>query len=78
MLFPHRTKKFSKRREEGMADFIYRIILARISHHPSTATAQWHVLLDLAESNPVEALTTLRMVATARRHVDIFTNGAAP
>lgn len=36
------------------------------------------LLLDLAESNPVEALTALRQVAAARRHVDIFTNGAAP
>ena len=36
------------------------------------------LLLDLAESNPVEALTTLRTVEAARRHVDIFTNGAAP
>ncbi|NKQ35411.1 MAG: type IV secretory system conjugative DNA transfer family protein [Chloroflexi bacterium] len=36
------------------------------------------LLLDLAESNPVEALTALRTVAAARRHVDIFTNGAAP
>lgn len=36
------------------------------------------LLLDLAESNPVEALTALRAVAAARRHVDIFTNGAAP
>ena len=36
------------------------------------------LLLDLAESNPVTALTALRQVATARRHVDIFTNGAAP
>ncbi|MBX3059867.1 MAG: type IV secretory system conjugative DNA transfer family protein [Anaerolineae bacterium] len=36
------------------------------------------LLLDLAESNPVEALTALRMVEAARRHVDIFTNGAAP
>ncbi|HFQ92491.1 MAG TPA: type IV secretory system conjugative DNA transfer family protein, partial [Anaerolineae bacterium] len=36
------------------------------------------LLLDLAESNPVAALTALRTVAAARRHVDIFTNGAAP
>ena len=36
------------------------------------------LLLDLAESNPVEALTALRTVEAARRHVDIFTNGAAP
>lgn len=36
------------------------------------------LLLDLAESNPVEALTALRGVEAARRHVDIFTNGAAP
>ncbi|MBE2225411.1 MAG: type IV secretory system conjugative DNA transfer family protein [Anaerolineae bacterium] len=36
------------------------------------------LLLDLAESNPVEALTALRKVEAARRHVDIFTNGAAP
>ena len=36
------------------------------------------LLLDLAESNPVEALTALRTVKAARRHVDIFTNGAAP
>lgn len=36
------------------------------------------LLLDLAESNPVEALTALRTVPAARRHVDIFTNGAAP
>ena len=36
------------------------------------------LLLDLAESNPVEALTELRTVEAARRHVDIFTNGAAP
>jgi type IV secretory pathway TraG/TraD family ATPase VirD4 len=36
------------------------------------------LLLDLAESNPVEALTALRTVEAARRHVDIFTNGAPP
>jgi hypothetical protein len=36
------------------------------------------LLLDVAESNPVQALTGLRMVAAARRHVDIFTNGARP
>lgn len=36
------------------------------------------LLLDLAESNPVTALTALRTVEAARRHVDIFTNGAAP
>ncbi len=36
------------------------------------------LLLDLAESNPIEALTALRTVEAARRHVDIFTNGAAP
>lgn len=36
------------------------------------------LLLDLAESNPVEALTALRTVEAARRHVDIFTNGASP
>lgn len=36
------------------------------------------VLLDLAESNPVQSLAALRTVETARRHVDIFTNGAAP
>lgn len=36
------------------------------------------LLLDLAESNPVEALTALRTVPAARRHVDIFTNGALP
>lgn len=36
------------------------------------------LLLDLAESNPEEALTALRTVAASRRHVDIFTNGAAP
>ena len=36
------------------------------------------LLLDLAESNPIEALTALRTVETARRHIDIFTNGAAP
>ena len=36
------------------------------------------LLLDLAESNPIEALTALRTVEAARRHVDIFTNGALP
>ena len=36
------------------------------------------LLLDLAESNPVEALAALRTVEAARRHVDIFTNGAPP
>lgn len=36
------------------------------------------LLLDLAESNPIEALTALRTVPAARRHVDIFTNGASP
>lgn len=36
------------------------------------------LLLDLAESHPVQALTALRTVAAARRHVDIFTNGALP
>ncbi|MCL4267271.1 MAG: type IV secretory system conjugative DNA transfer family protein [Anaerolineae bacterium] len=36
------------------------------------------LLLDLAESNPAEALAALRTVEAARRHVDIFTNGAAP
>jgi hypothetical protein len=36
------------------------------------------LLLDLAESNPEEALTALRTVPEARRHVDIFTNGASP
>jgi hypothetical protein len=36
------------------------------------------LLLDLAESNPVEALTALRTLPAARRHVDIFTNGALP
>jgi len=35
------------------------------------------LLLDLAESDPVTALTALRTVEAARRHVDIFTNGAA-
>jgi len=59
MLFPHRTKKFSKRREEGMADFIYRIILARISHHPSTATAQWHVLLDFRSVGLLNIVLTM-------------------
>jgi hypothetical protein len=36
------------------------------------------LLLDLAESNPQEALAALRTVPEARRHVDIFTNGASP
>jgi hypothetical protein len=36
------------------------------------------VLLDLAESNPAEALMGLETVATARRHVRVFTNGASP
>ena len=36
------------------------------------------LLLDLAESNPQEALMALRSVPEARRHVDIFTNGASP
>lgn len=36
------------------------------------------LLLDLAESNPVQALTALRQVEAAQRHVDIFTNGIAP
>ncbi len=36
------------------------------------------VLLDLAESDPVEALTALETVPAARRHVRVFTNGAAP
>jgi len=35
------------------------------------------LLLDLAESDPGTALTALRTVDAARRHVDIFTNGAA-
>ncbi|GJM42744.1 MAG: hypothetical protein DHS20C20_30260 [Ardenticatenaceae bacterium] len=36
------------------------------------------VLLDFAESHPVEALTAMRTVIASRRHIDIFTNGAAP
>jgi len=36
------------------------------------------VLLDLAESDPVAALTGLETVAAARRHVRVFTNGAKP
>lgn len=36
------------------------------------------LLIDLAESHPVIALTALRLVEAARRHVDIFTNGAEP
>ncbi len=36
------------------------------------------LLLDLAESNIIEALTAMRAVPEARRYVDIFTNGAAP
>jgi type IV secretion system protein VirD4 len=36
------------------------------------------VLLDLAESNPEEALAGLEMVSEARRHVRVFTNGAKP
>ncbi|MGH2535821.1 MAG: type IV secretory system conjugative DNA transfer family protein [Candidatus Promineifilaceae bacterium] len=36
------------------------------------------VLLDLAESDPAEALTGLETVPAARRHVRVFTNGASP
>ena len=36
------------------------------------------VLLDLAESDPVEALSALETVPAARRHVRVFTNGAKP
>ena len=36
------------------------------------------LLLDIAESNPETALTALRTVEAARRHVDVFTNGALP
>lgn len=36
------------------------------------------VLLDLAESDPVQALAGLEQVPAARRHVRIFTNGATP
>ena len=36
------------------------------------------VLLDLAESDPVQALGALERVPAARRHVRVFTNGAAP
>lgn len=36
------------------------------------------VLLDLAESDPTEALTALETVEAAKRHVRIFTNGAEP
>jgi type IV secretory pathway TraG/TraD family ATPase VirD4 len=36
------------------------------------------VLLDLAESDPEEALTGLESVAAAKRHVRVFTNGAKP
>ena len=52
--------------------------------HAVGAFAQAHkrnairLLLDLAESNPQEALAALRSVPEARRHVDIFTNGASP
>ncbi|MCC6602168.1 MAG: type IV secretory system conjugative DNA transfer family protein [Anaerolineae bacterium] len=37
-----------------------------------------HVLIDVAESDMVEALTGLEMVPAARRHVRVFTNGAKP
>ena len=36
------------------------------------------VLLDLAESDPIEALSALETVPAARRHVRVFTNGAKP
>ena len=36
------------------------------------------VLLDLAESDPAEALAGLEVVSAARRHVRVFTNGAGP
>lgn len=36
------------------------------------------LLFDLAESHPVESLTAMRQIEAARRHIDIFTNGAAP
>lgn len=36
------------------------------------------VLLDLAESDPVQALAALERVRAARRHVRVFTNGAPP
>ena len=36
------------------------------------------VLLDLAESDPVQALAALERVPVARRHVRVFTNGAPP
>ncbi|MGB1249630.1 MAG: type IV secretory system conjugative DNA transfer family protein, partial [Candidatus Promineifilaceae bacterium] len=36
------------------------------------------VLLDLAESDPVAALSALESVPAARRHVRVFTNGAKP
>src|SRR5690606_19455539 len=36
------------------------------------------VLLDLAESDPVQALAALERVPAARRHVRVFTNGAPP
>ncbi|MCI0645584.1 MAG: type IV secretory system conjugative DNA transfer family protein [Chloroflexi bacterium] len=36
------------------------------------------LLLDLAESDPEEALTALEKVPAVRRHVRVFTNGAAP
>ena len=36
------------------------------------------VLLDLGESDLVEALTAMERVAAARRHVRVFTNGASP
>jgi hypothetical protein len=36
------------------------------------------VLLDLGESDLVEALKAMEQVPAARRHVRVFTNGAAP
>jgi type IV secretion system protein VirD4 len=36
------------------------------------------VLLDLAESDPIAALTELETVPAAKRHVRVFTNGASP
>lgn len=36
------------------------------------------LLFDLAESHAVESLTAMRQIEAARRHIDIFTNGAAP
>jgi hypothetical protein len=36
------------------------------------------VLLDLAESDPTEALQAMEKIATVKRHIRVFTNGAEP